>query len=425
MLFFTAIDSVAVSRNRIRQEFGPRPASATDSPLAPLYVTSLHDFMALKKRLAASGQQSALHPVDEDRVLQSESAPVELGTSNRGEAHRYQARLEGRHLSPPFRPLEEQLDLLGDTDAPRTAIINGFGTGIGDYIVGLTAWRVARERILRAGFSDVTTEIWARTHGVPRARLVCETEPSITGIRTLPVSGDEFAALDGFWDLSGLLDRPGFREMPTVDFFLECLGVDPASVDDADKRNRIHLPGPVINEVDAALSCLDRPFVLLHTLSSTPLRNMPTPIIRRVLDEFAACPDFQVASLHTLPLDDDRYLDLSGLFRSHWHFCATVSRASGLLSVDTSTYHVADAFGIPSLVVFTTVPPERWIRYYPTVEAVMLDGVRESEFLGLHVSDDPRVLSEIGRYWERLDVVALVQRFLDQVRGAGLGGREP
>ena len=421
MLFFTANEPVTVSRNHIRQSLGPR--SATGSPLGPLYVTSLHDFMALKKHLSASGRQGALRVVDEDRVLQSESAPVELGTSNRGEAPRYQARLEGRVVSLPFRPLEQQLDAFGDTETPRTAIINGFGTGIGDYVVGLTAWRVARERMLRAGFESVSTEIWARTHGVPRARLVCETEPSISGIRTLPVTGEEFAELDGFWDLSGLLDRPGFREMPTVDFFLQCLGVDPASVSDGDKRNRIRLPEPVISEIDAALSSLDRPFVLLHTLSSTPLRNMPPAIIHRVLDEFATCPDFQVASLHTLPVDDDRYLDLSHLFRSHWHFCATVSRASGLLSVDTSTYHVADAFHIPSLVVFTTVPPERWIRYYPTVEAVMLDGIRESEFLGLHVSDDPRVLSEIGRFWERLDVAALVQRFLDQVRGAGVHPR--
>jgi hypothetical protein len=379
----------------------------------------MYDLMELRRHLVSEGKEQALQVMDRDLVLASEQAPVELGTSNRGEIRRYKARRAGTETHMPFRSLEKQLSLLANRDSPRIAIINGFGTGIGDHIVGLTAWRVARERMLQAGCLEVSAEIWSRTHGVHRARVSCTYEPSITGIRALPVTCRDFMALDAFWDLSGLLDRPSFWRMPTIDFYLETLGVDPASVAARDKRNKIRIPEQIQREVDMALDQIGGAFILLHPTSSTPLRDMPVPIIQRVFDELARCSEARIASLHELPVAHKQYVNLSGLFKTHQHFCAVIKRAAGLLTIDTSTYHIADAFDVPSLVIFTTVPPERWVPYYPSVEGFMLEGVRESKYFGMHRSDDPVVLGDIGRFWEALDVPRLVNRFLGLVRDAG------
>ncbi len=375
----------------------------------------MYDFADLRNRLAQTGDKDALMVFDEEAVLASPRAPVELGISSRGQTERKRAARSGQAVTMPVRQIEAQLRELGNLASPRTAIINGFGTGIGDYVVGLTAWRVVRERMLAAGCSEVRTEIWGRTHAIPRARVACPSEPSITGIRALPVTLDEFLELDGYWDLSGMLDRPAFKQMPTIDFFLAALGVDPASVSAEQKRNRVLVPEPIQAEIDTALAGLGERFVLLHPASSTPLRDMPVPIMSRLLDELAQRTDLQIASLHPLPVAAERYADLSSLFRSHQHFCAVIRRAAGLLTIDTSAYHIADAFDVPSLVIFTTVPPERWTVYYPTVEGVMLEGVRESKYFGLHRSADPDVLRDIRNFWERLDLTQLVGRFLELV----------
>lgn len=412
LLFFSVHRPVSVERHQVRQEFVTTPASDA----APAgYVTSVSDFADLQRTLAATGQQDALEVLDEDDVLAAPGAPVELGVSNRDEAGRSRDRKAGLVREMPFRALADQLPALAGGDPVRTAILNGFGTGIGDHIVGLTAWRVAHERMADAGLAKIHNEIWSRTHGTPRARVTCANEATIADVRTLPLPIAELMQLDGFWDLSGLLSRPSFSELPTVDFFLETLGVDPATVPDERKRNRIGLPPQVEAEIDAAVARLGRPYVVLHPVSSTPLRDMPVPVMRRFFDELARRSDFLVGSLHGLPFRHERLVDMSRLFRTHQHFCAVVGRAAGLLSIDTSTYHIADAFSVPSLVVFTTVPPERWVNYYPTVEAVMLDGVRESPYLGMHTSRDPNVLRFITGCWDRLDVPGLVERFLQRV----------
>jgi hypothetical protein len=415
LIFFTVNQPFSIVRHTVSHQFEPL-SDADSMPGAQIgYVTSMYDFMELQRRLAADGKGQVLEVIDEDFVFASGQAPVELGTSNRGEVKRYHAKRAGTEIRMSPGSLEKQLQHLPGLDSPRIAIINGFGTGIGDHVVGLTAWRVARQRMLQAGFSRVSAEIWSRTHGIHRAQVSCTNEPSISAIRALPVTGSEFVALDAFWDLSGLLDRPSFWRMPTIDFYLETLGIDPASVAAGDKRNKVHIPNYVVREIDQALNQVGRPFVLLHPTSSTPLRDMPETAIQRVFDELEKNSEFAIASLHELPVAEDRFINLSGLFKTHQHFCAVIEKAAGLLTIDTCTYHIADAFNIPSLVIFTTVPPERWISYYPSVEGFMLDGVRESRYFGMHRSNDPAVLNAIGRFWDAVDVTRLVDRFLAQV----------
>lgn len=417
LIYFSVNQPITLTRHQLRQSLAP--ASAAGQKLA--YVTSAYDFMDLQRRASRAGIQP-FKVLNEEAILSSPGAPVELGVSNAKGSTQFLGRSRNEAVPIPLRPLESCLSALKSRESPRLAIINGFGTGIGDYVVGLTAWRITRERLLRAGCKDVSAEIWARTHAFPKARVVCAGEPSLVALRPLPIELDLFLKLDGFWDLSGMLDRPAFKEMPMIDFLLFSLGVDPASVDLKSKRNQVRIPPLVQMEVDAALRRLSRPFVLLHSASSTPLRDMPEVVIRRLVRELGQRSQFAVASMHRLPVPEERYVDLSHLFRSHKHFCAVIRRAAGLLTVDTCTYHIADAFGIPTLVVFTTVPPERWIPYYPTVEAVTLEGVRQSEYFGLHRSNDRETLAEIHELWSKMDLGQLSDRFMGLVASADAVG---
>lgn len=49
----------------------------------------------------------------------------------------------------------------------------------------------------------------------------------------------------------------------------------------------------------------------------------------------------------------ERYFDLNNDSSSFLDFCYIVSNATKILTVDTATYHIADAFFIPTVVIYT------------------------------------------------------------------------
>jgi ADP-heptose:LPS heptosyltransferase len=54
-------------------------------------------------------------------------------------------------------------------------------------------------------------------------------------------------------------------------------------------------------------------------------------------------------------------------------FAGIISLVDAIITVDTSTYHLADAFDKPTIVLFTSIEPDHRIRYYPHVRGIMLE----------------------------------------------------
>jgi ADP-heptose:LPS heptosyltransferase len=77
--------------------------------------------------------------------------------------------------------------------------------------------------------------------------------------------------------------------------------------------------------------------------------------------------------------------------------------------VDTSAYHVADAFSVPTVAIFSTVNPELRARYYPTVECVVLPGT------GSSVSGDLPRAGDLLSAWPRLDLNKVVELLAEQM----------
>lgn len=366
------------------------------------YVTSMYDFIELRASLPSKEARRAVIRVPEEGWLTRHDSPQELGISNRGEFPRKKAAQEGRPPAPMhFRALDNQLKPFRGKESVKLAIINGFGVGVGDNLVGLTAFREVRERLATAGIREAHVELWVRPSGYDNAVAVSDMHGGIDQVEMLPVPVARFRQLDGYWDLGGLVDRPGATRLCTVDFFLELMGIDPSGVTREDKRNRLSLSIPVVKDVGDATRELTSRYLILHPLSRSVQRNMPAEVFRELAARLVRATDMDVASVVPVPKMHDRHVDLSAISgRSFPHYCTVVKNASAVVSVDTSIYHVADCFSVPSVVIFSTVMPELRARYYPHVAGIPLPG------LG---SDNPLAL------WPRLDLDYVVQTLVEQL----------
>ena len=164
-------------------------------------------------------------------------------------------------------------------------------------------------------------------------------------------------------DMRDFAFDPAFRGVAMIDFFLAALGLDPAAVPSALRRNAWLAP----RLRPAPPHGLPSDYILVCPRTSMPLRDMPEAIHRaavawllraghRVVTQGDPPPGaIGVAPASTLA-------ELAGL----------VAGARFVVSADTAMPHLADAFAVPCLAFFTTHRPEWRVRDYPRVRAMHL-----------------------------------------------------
>ncbi len=243
--------------------------------------------------------------------------------------------------------------------AGSTAILNGFGRSLGDSIIGLQALTLA----LEAG-TIAPDPVLLRLRGLPPiTRQLYDAARHLASVETLPWADEKpgprpgtASGFDNLIDLRDFAFDAGFRGVAMIDYFLHRLGVDPAQVPSARKRN-----GWLASRVRPAPQFLKPGYVLVCPTAALPIRCMPVPIHEAAMAWLRAHTDQPVVSQASLL----RESSLAGL-------CGLVASAGLIVSTDTAMVHLADAFSVPCLAFFTTHRPEWRMRDYPLCRAVHL-----------------------------------------------------
>ncbi|RQZ32266.1 ADP-heptose--LPS heptosyltransferase [Burkholderia sp. Bp9090] len=283
-------------------------------------------------------------------------------------------------------------------DYGRTAdvyVINGMGVALGDSVIGLTALAA-----LRAMHPGLRFTLY-RPARAPRYvdALYALAADVVAPSRALPCAADALPEHAPRIDLGNHLYWPAFARQPMIDFFLDALGTDPATVPATAKRNRwlARLPLPALPAE------WRRPYVLFCPSASTAVRSVPPALRAAFVERLARRYGLPVVGFG--PVAHPAYVDVSRDAADTARFIAWVRGASVLFAPDTAALHLADGFDVPTLGCFTTIGPALRVRDYPHCVPVALD-VPDALY-GLHRSERPDDLAAVEAAYRAIDWDAL------------------
>lgn len=389
MRFFALAQDLTLHTHRIRRQY-----RAVDDPqalkLERLYLDVGIEVQLLADRLRRHSPTPLQAGVDAASPPDTDAVPAGLHLVNEdallGWPH-FPARL-GRISTQPgagglrfhlqeHQPLPEQLQALRARKPGkqhwRFAVVNGFGGALGDCTIGITAFRVVLQ-CLQRHFPSLSCDILFGP-GISAATVdILGHEPGVEQVLFEVPTAAEFARYDGYFDFSKLTSRPGFSEMPIVDWVLWWCGLAPQDVPAQHKRNR----GPIRQDAWQAVQALLREAngtkVLFNPKASNALRSMPHDVALR----FAArllelAPEVQWVIDQPLDCKHPRLLDLSGQIDSPEKFKALVAQVEGVITVDTFALHQADISSTPCVTLFSSIAPTAY-PYYPYNAGIGIPG---------------------------------------------------
>jgi|GEM_PF-6960486 len=282
--------------------------------------------------------------------------------------------------------------------AGGAVIVNGLGCSLGDALYGLMAYEIAVERYSIASTKVLMSQVYVSATTLQAHAL----HPLLHEIVHMPCAVPLPEEFDICFDLTAVPIRESFLKRTMSDAFLIELGIDPSSVSAEKKlprppgewRPEWKPPQDLVDFVEEVRS----PRILLNPYSRGDLRSMKPAFAEKM-----------GAALRRVGgvvfLDDS----LQKLTRDLMGYDWLVSRMDGVISVDTSTYHLAAMNHVPSLVFFTTIAPEIRVPYLPKVTAHVI--APPGPFVGMNWATS-EALEYFGKAWND----ALVDRALDWVK---------
>jgi hypothetical protein len=141
---------------------------------------------------------------------------------------------------------------------------------------------------------------------------------------------------------------------------------------------------------------------------------MRPPQARKIIKGILDNSDYFVISADGLEYFHDRFIDLSFASVNIDTFASIIAQVDSVVTVDTSTYHLADAFDKPTVVLFTTIEPKLRVPYYPYTDSIMLENEGGMIYGEHHAPKEPEKLAKYIEYvdnkWEELDVSEILAK---------------
>lgn len=307
--------------------------------------------------------------------------------------------------------LEELLQDQKEKKHVKIALINAMSNAIGDHMVGMSAFDYWQERV-RSILKDSEVHITLfQLNPLKMAAITRQHHPKFQEIYMLPNRTDKLLEHDLFIDFGSLILRENFSNQNMIDFYFEAFSIDPKSVPNERKRNLYTVKkesNDKIKHIFDVIKFQNRPILLFHHKSSDSIRSMNNVRARQYVHDIIKNSNYFVVSACKLEYEDKRYMDISSYSKTLDDFASIISNCDGLITVDTSSYHLADAFNIPTVVLFTTINPDLRIKYYSNTKGFLLEE-ENGTYYGRHKSskipDQLKIeVKDIDKKFKKVDV---------------------
>jgi hypothetical protein len=104
---------------------------------------------------------------------------------------------------------------------------------------------------------------------------------------------------------------------------------------------------------------------------------------------------------------DDRFVNLSKESKTINDFIYIISNMDSIITTDTSTFHISDAFMIPTIVLSTDVEIEDKTKYYKHLKSINIED--ESKSLSKFIYDNDSLTLFKYKAWESLKISRIIK----------------
>jgi hypothetical protein len=341
-----------------------------------IYITTLADYTNLKKVFSSVGDKYKACFIGESKIRYLSQFPKELGICNINEYSITQnldfkyknmaikksdeIDLKSMYLNEKETDFQSQIKSILKEDI-SIVVIGNLGQSVSEMVCACTSLRILHEKLLKK-FKSVKIDLYlnaSENKFYTRDKLIFSNQSFINKISALSINVKEFCQYDMFIDASSVTSRSYYQKLSHIDAWLYKFGIDYMKVPDRQKYNTINIssfnPSKVLKEKMNNLK-LKGKILLYHPYSANINKSIPTEIAVILLKELLLkLPDYTIVSVLKLKtsLNDGRYVDLSNESKSFLDYSYIVSNMDKIVTVNTATYHIADAFFIPTITIFT------------------------------------------------------------------------
>ncbi|RXJ56231.1 glycosyltransferase family 9 protein [Candidatus Marinarcus aquaticus] len=400
-----------------------------------IYCTTYEDFLDIEKVFARIDESYKARILDENKVRQIDSFPIELGLSNQNEfkrikafeiatqkAHFLNETLKNESCSLFLQTQQKAIlhtQLTKEATEISVAIIGGVGRDIGEMVASIPALRILYEE-LKTVYNEVKIDIYLNASSnsyYSRDKEILSELAFIHSIQPLSLSFKTFCSYDYYIDNSLISHQCFYDELPYVDAYLHKFGLDYQNIKQYRKHNEISLKNYAIKmELNEKLLSLKKQHKLLlfHPFSAHNKRSIPIELSKKILKKvLLRAEDYMVVTLLDVEgVKANNYVNLTKYSKSFRDFAYIISQMDRILTVDTATYHIAEAFFIPTLVMFSNDKMEQRLAYYEHVKGIEVKDktkplskfIFENEKLNLYHFDNWQSL-KVGKVMKLLEKI--------------------
>lgn len=346
--------SINASSTEIMHILIPKPSCPEDSTL---YVDVPANVRSLARACLLAGKRSSLKVYD--------PSPAALRFIDAHGTFNATANPSGK--APTV--LENLCLKFGDRAEISLAIIHPFARAIGDSLVFCTMLRILREQLNKLPFATRVVLVQSSFHPTQHIYDQCT---AIDSIVRLPILLSDLSEYDAVIDLSARVVP--FSE-PFLDGLLKQVGIDPAAVPLAEKRNRYAHNVSLDTELDAYISSAKRdsqPCILVNHAANDRNRAMPAALMDCVLRRLLAETNYCFVVVSPSSLRHRRIFSALAASTPFNRLAAALTACDGFVSVDTSLLHLADALRVPGIGIFSVIPSRQYLPFYPQIRGIDL-----------------------------------------------------
>lgn len=380
-----------------------------------VYITTYDDFQDIKEIFAKVDKNVFFaKTLNETNVRTVPNFPIELGISNINEFKRREKTKNLELFDVQKVDLFKQLKNI-HKDKISFAIIGGVGKSISDMISSFTALRILHKK-LKEIFKDIQFDIYINASNnsfYSRDKQLYQTQEYINNVFPLSITSKKLCEYDYFFDNSYDISKSLDLSLNNVDKWLFKFGLDYKKILDDEKYNQLNISDYKISDnlakkIQYAKS--KGKLLLYHPYSANINKSIPQAVAIDILRELLnKADDYMIIS--TLQIDskikEDNFIDLSKESKNINDFIYIISSMDKIITADTATYHISDAFMIPTITIFTQDDFELRTQYYKYVKPIFIKD--ESKNLSKFIYENDNLTFNKLESWKKLKIKQIIK----------------